>query len=67
MWSKADADAEKADGTRETKIAVLADVREHREKLPVELWVDESGRIVVRAYDECGNRSTDVEWTFSLG
>jgi hypothetical protein len=45
----------------ETQIAVLTGVREHVERLPVELWW-RNGRLVVRAYNECGNNYTDIDW-----
>jgi hypothetical protein len=48
-------------GAPETKIAVLAGVREHCEGMAVELWLGRSGRVVVRAYNECGNNCTDVD------
>lgn len=60
-------------GRRETKIAVLSGVREHTEGVPVELWVNSLGRIVIRAYNECGNNITDVDlmdlldWTRTSG
>lgn len=53
----------------ETKIAALEDVREHGEGEPVELWLNRSGRVVLRAFNECRNNHTDVdlsdllEWT----
>lgn len=46
---------------KEHKIAVLAGVREHMEGSPVELWLNDSGRIVLRAYNECQNNCTDVD------
>ena len=45
----------------ETKIAVLAGVREYSEGEAVELWFNDKGRIVVRAYNEGGCCSTDVD------
>ena len=45
----------------ETKIATLLDVREHTERLDVELWLNPNYRLVVRAYNECGNNYTDVD------
>ena len=45
----------------ETKIAVLPGVREYSEGEDVELWVNKNGRIVVRAYNEGRECSTDVD------
>lgn len=45
----------------ETKIAVLAGVREYSEGEAVELWFNDKGRIVVRAYNEGGCCATDVD------
>ena len=45
----------------ETKIAVLAGVREYSEGEAVELWLNDKGRIVVRAYNEGGCCATDVD------
>lgn len=45
----------------ETKVATLADVREWGEGEPVELWVNRSGRLVLRAYNECRNNTTEVD------
>lgn len=45
----------------EHKIAVLDGVHEHTERYPVELWINKSGRVVVRSYNECGNNYTDVD------
>lgn len=50
-----------ATGRRLTKIATLADVREITEGEPVELWMSDTGRVVVRAYNECGNNYTEVD------
>jgi hypothetical protein len=44
----------------ETKLATLNNVREHTQRDPVELWLSR-GRLVVRAYNECGNNSTDID------
>src|SRR5258705_8225184 len=44
------------------KICNLNGVREHSEGDPLELWRDdESGRLVIRASNECGNNSTRVD------
>jgi hypothetical protein len=43
-----------------TKIATLDGVQELTERAPVELWVNANGRLVVRAFNECGNNYTDV-------
>ena len=45
----------------ELKIAVMAGVREHTEREPVELWVNGGGRLVVRSYNECRNNYTDTD------
>lgn len=45
----------------EMKIATLEGVREHAEKLSVEVWLNVVGRISIRAYNECGNNFTDVD------
>lgn len=45
----------------ETKIAVLTGVREYSEGEAVELWFNDKGRIVVRAYNEGGCCATDVD------
>jgi hypothetical protein len=44
------------------KITEMNGVREHSEGAPVELWRDnETGRLVIRAYNECRNNSTQVD------
>jgi hypothetical protein len=43
------------------KVATLADVRELTEGEPVELWIGETGKIVVRAYNEGRNNYTEVD------
>lgn len=43
------------------KLAAMVGVREHNEGDAVELWIDRSGRIVIRAYNECGNNCTNVD------
>jgi hypothetical protein len=59
-------------GRRLTKIATL-ELRELSEGEPVELWMSETGMVVVRAYNECGNNYTDVgllgllEWSRGYG
>lgn len=46
-----------------TLVCELARVREHGEGFPVELRRHtESGRLVVRAFNECGNNYTDVDF-----
>ena len=56
-----------------TKVAVLSDVHELNEGNPVELWVLENARAVVRCMNECGNNYTDLdlfellEWAKSNG
>jgi hypothetical protein len=47
--------------TVECKLAVLPDVREYTEGETVELWLNRYGRVVIRAYNECGNNYTDVD------
>lgn len=60
-------------GRRLTKIATLDGVRELTEGEPVELWMSDTGRVVVRAYNECGNNYTEVdllgliEWSRNRG
>lgn len=56
-----DAGAPEALGLFETKLATLVDVREHTEGAAVELWLKRSGRVVVRAFNECGNNYTDID------
>jgi len=44
------------------KICEMKGVREWSEKETVELWRDEeSGRLVIRAYSECGNSIVHVD------
>lgn len=44
------------------KICEMTGVRELNEGLPVELWRDDAtGRLVLRAYNECGCNATDVD------
>jgi len=44
------------------KICEMVGVREYGESKPVELWRDdETGRLVIRASNECGNNSTSVD------
>lgn len=50
-----------APGMPPTKLATLDGVREHGEGSPVELWLNRSGRVVVRAFNECSNNCTDVD------
>jgi hypothetical protein len=44
-----------------TLVAVLNGVREYAEGLDVELWRNQRGRLIVRAYNECGNAYTNVD------
>ncbi len=44
-----------------SKIAVMGGVREYAECMPVELWVTETGAIVIRSYNEGGNNFTEVD------
>jgi hypothetical protein len=44
------------------KICELEGVREYTDRSPVELWRDEeTGRLVIRAYNEVGYSGTDVD------
>ena len=45
----------------ETKIAALPTVREWNEGMPVELWLNKGGRTVLRAYNEDGHNSTEID------
>lgn len=45
----------------EIKLAELTGVREHTEGDAVELWMNQTGRIVIRAFNECHNNCTDVD------
>ena len=50
----------------ELKIAVLETVRELTEGEPLEIW-SRSGRIVVRAFNECGHNYTEIDLMDLLG
>jgi len=54
-------DSGQAGALLETKITSLLSVREWCEGEPVELWLNRSGRLVLRAFNECGNNFTDVD------
>jgi hypothetical protein len=43
------------------KIATMEDVREYAEGYPVELWRNREGRVIIRAFNECGNNVTEVD------
>lgn len=43
------------------KITTLPDVREWNDGMPVELWINRSGRLVLRSYNEDGHNSTEVD------
>ena len=43
------------------RLAVLPDVSEYMEGFPVELWNTDTGRVVVRAYNECTYNYTDID------
>lgn len=44
------------------KLCVMDGVREHSEGWPVELWRDDNtGRLVIRAFNEAANNTTDVD------
>lgn len=45
----------------ESKIATLPDVREWNEEMPVELWLNRANRLVLRAYNEDGHNSTEID------
>ena len=45
----------------ETKIACLPGVREWMEHDPVELWINRAGRLVIKAWNEAGHNSTEVD------
>lgn len=45
-----------------TRIQIVTSIRERAEGAPVELWrEDNTGKVFVRAYNECHNNYTDVE------
>lgn len=44
------------------RIGVMQGVVEYCEKDPVELWVNETGRFVIKATNECGNNCTDIDF-----
>ena len=50
-----------------TKLATLNGVRELTEGEPVELWLSNEGRAVVRAWNECGNGYTEIDLLSLLG
>lgn len=43
------------------KLATLTDVREYTEGVPVELWLNDHGRVVIRAYNEGMHNCTEVD------
>lgn len=43
------------------KLATLPSVREYVAGEAVEIWLKRSGRIAVRAYNECGNNFTEID------
>ncbi len=45
----------------ETQLTTLPDVREWVEGMPVELWVNRANRLVLRAYNEDGHNSTEID------
>jgi hypothetical protein len=48
--------------TCNVKVCDLDGVREYQEGLTLELWrTDKSHRLVVRIYNECGNRYVDID------
>lgn len=44
-----------------TKVCDMEGVREYGERATVELWRGETGRLVLRAYNECGNNYTEID------
>lgn len=58
---------EKTNEYANIKIATLSSVREHNEGDPVELWLVDNGRMVVRCFNECGNNHTDLDLFELLG
>ena len=49
-------------GVDGVKISNMDSVLEYTEGLPVELWINpKSYRLVIRAYNECGNNYTEVD------
>ena len=49
------------------KLATLDSVREITEGEPVELWLNDSGHVVVRAWNECGNAYTEIDAIALMG
>lgn len=45
----------------ETKVASLPNVREWAEGLPVEVWVNRAGRLVLKALNEDGHNTTEID------
>lgn len=43
------------------KLITLPEVREYGDREPVEIWNNSEGRLIIRAYNEGGNNSTDVD------
>ena len=43
------------------KISALPGIREWGEGMPVELWLNEEGRIVLKAWNEAGHNSTQID------
>lgn len=54
-------------GPLNRKLATLDTVREISEGEPVELWLNDSGRVVVRAWNECGNAYTEIDAIALMG
>lgn len=48
--------------TVDNRIGVMQGVVEYGEEDPVELWVNETGRFVIKATNECGNNCTDIDF-----
>lgn len=45
----------------ETQVAALPTVREWNEAMPVSLWINRAGRLVLKACNEDGHNSTEVD------
>ena len=43
------------------KVCEMTGVREYAEEYPVEVWMDENGRLVVRAYNEGKHNVTEID------
>jgi len=43
------------------KISAIPKVREWIEEMPVELWFNREGRVVLKAFNECGYNCTEID------